>query len=67
MKSRNMMTTMTMSRPMKRTWSMMGLIILTMAQQKIVGVIIQVMMMVLNHTLGSHQMSKTNPQDTMTE
>ena len=62
-----MATTMTMYYLTKRILRTMGLIILTMAQLAIVGMIIQVMMMVLTHTLGLHQMAMTNTQDTMTQ
>ena len=61
------MRTMTMSHPMKITSRIMYLIILTMAQPEIVGMIIQFMMMVLTHTWGPHQMMMTNPQNPMTQ
>ena len=51
------MTKMTMSHPTKRTSRAMGLIILNMDQPEIVRMIIKVMMMVLTHTLGPHQMA----------
>ena len=45
----------------------MGLIILNMDQPEIVRMIIKVMMMVLTHTLGPHQMAMKNSQDTVTQ
>ena len=45
----------------------MGLVILTMAQPEIVGMMIQMMMMVTAHTLRPYQMSMTNPQYPITQ
>ena len=51
------MTTMNMCHQTKRISRAIGLIILTMDQPDIVMVIIEVMMMVLTHNLGPHQMA----------
>ena len=58
---------MTMSHPTKRTSRTMSIIILTMAQPSIVGMIIQVVVMVLTHTFGPQQIVITNPHDNMTQ
>ena len=61
------MMKMTKYHPTNRTPRTMGLIILTTAQPEIVGMIIQVIMMVLYHTLGPHQITMKNPHDPMAQ
>ena len=67
MKLSKMMKMMTISHLTKRTLRKMGLTILNMDQPEIVGMIIQLMMIVLTHTLVAHQTLMKNPQDTMTK
>ena len=62
MESSKMMKMMTISHLTKRTLRTMGIIILNMDQPEIVRMIIKVMMMVLTHTLGLHQMTMKNPK-----
>ena len=61
------MAIMTISHLMKSTSRKMGLIILAMDHPVIVGMIIQMMMMVLTHTLSPYQMDMKIPQGPMTQ